>query len=113
MKLRKAVACICALSLGVSALAGCQKVSDSSSAAQSQSSAEAQNQELNIAVFEGGYGREVWDDLAKQFEAKNPGVKINVTANAKLGDVIRPQIMNGNPPDFIFLASTNESGILQ
>ena len=115
MKFMKAVALICAVSLGVSSLAGYQKVSSASSAAaQNQASAaEPQNQELNIAVFEGGYGREVWDDLAKQFEAKNPGVKINVTANAKLGDVIRPQIMNGNPPDFIFLSSTNESGILQ
>lgn len=66
---------------------------------------------LEIAVFEGGYGRAYWDAVAKAFEAAHPGVTVNVTANPEIGDIIRPNILAGNPPDFIYMSTGNSSGV--
>lgn len=71
----------------------------------------AEEATLEIAVFEGGYGSDYWYAVAKLFEEKHPGVTVNVTANPEIGDIIRPNILSGNPPDFISLPSTNGSGI--
>lgn len=91
----------CALLLIAGSFAGC-KAKDKS------------ENTLKIAVFDGGYGREVWDKIAKSFESQNEGLKVDITSNPKLGDVIRPKIMSGtDAPDFIYLAATNDSGILQ
>ncbi len=68
---------------------------------------------LEIAVFEGGYGRAYWDAVAEAFEKANPGVTVNVTANPEIGDIIRPNILAGNPPDFIYMATSNSSGVAQ
>lgn len=67
--------------------------------------------ELNIAVFEGGYGRDYWDAVVAAFEEENPGVKVNVEANPKIGDIIRPNILSGNVPDFVYLPSYENSGV--
>lgn len=76
-------------------------------------SALAEDQTLKIAVFEGGYGADYWNAVAKLFEEANPGVTVEVTANPEIGDIIRPQILSGDAPDFIYLASSNQSGIAQ
>lgn len=101
--------------------AGCQKVSDVSSAESSKaagsgaaSGAGAEiSGDLKVAVFKGGYGDQVWKDAAAKFEKKYPGVKVQITADPNIGDVLRPQIINGDVPDFIYLASNNKSGLLQ
>lgn len=68
---------------------------------------------LKVAVFEGGYGKVFWEEVAKRFEADYPDVTVELTASPKIGDVIRPQLAAGNAPDFIYFASTNESGVAQ
>lgn len=80
---------------------------------QEKGSAEPDRAVLEIAVFEGGYGRAYWDAAAKAFEAANPGVTVNVTANPEIGDIIRPNILAGNPPDFIYMSTSNNSGVAQ
>jgi len=104
---KRLTALVCTLSLAGTIFSGCAKVE------KTPENKTADNKVLNVAVFQGGYGREVWDELAKKFEAENKGVTVKIIANPKIGDVIRPQIMSGNPPDFIYLPATNESGILQ
>lgn len=106
--IKRLIALICTLSLGSAVFSGCAKVEKTDA-----SKATTNEKVLNVAVFQGGYGREVWDELGKKFEEENKGVTVKITANPKLGDVIRPQIMSGNPPDFIFLSGADESGILQ
>lgn len=71
----------------------------------------AEKQVLDIAVFEGGYGRAYWDAVAEAFEKQNPNVDVVVNANPEIGEIIRPDLLSGNAPDFIYLPSTNKSGI--
>ncbi|OAB35715.1 carbohydrate ABC transporter substrate-binding protein [Paenibacillus macquariensis subsp. defensor] len=70
------------------------------------------NKELNIAVFQGGYGREYWDEIVSEFESAYPGVKVNMTNSPRIGDVVRPQIVAGNPPDFLVVVDTEQSGLM-
>nr|WP_307993174.1 carbohydrate ABC transporter substrate-binding protein [uncultured Niameybacter sp.] len=70
-----------------------------------------EKQVLDIAVFEGGYGRAYWDAVAEAFEKQNPDVDVVVNANPEIGDNIRPDLLSGNAPDFIYLPSSNRSGI--
>lgn len=75
--------------------------------------AEGEEQVLNVAVFEGGFGKEYWESVAKGFEEKNPGVKVNLECNPKIGDIIRPKIASGNSPDFVYLKTGDPSGLTE
>jgi len=68
---------------------------------------------LNIAIFEGGFGPDFWLEVVKLFEADNPGVKVNMQISPEIGDIIRPQIVAGNVPDFLNLNVNDQTGIIQ
>ena len=74
--------------------------------------AEAEEQELNIAIFQGGYGDAYWNQMVELFEASHEGVKVNMTISPTIGDIIRPQIVAGNAPDFICLNDGGEDGVI-
>ena len=74
--------------------------------------AEAEEQELNIAIFQGGYGDAYWNQMVELFEASHEGVKVNMTISPTIGDIIRPQIVAGNAPDFICLNDGAEDGVI-
>lgn len=93
-----------AATMAMATLSGCGKDSK-------ETNSKAESKELNIAVFEGGHGKEYWEEAVKRFEKDHPGVKINMECNPKIGDIIRPKISSGNPPDFIYLGSSDPSGI--
>jgi len=78
---------------------------------QAQSSGTSNNT-LNIAIFEGGYGRAYWDDIVTKFEASHPGVKVNMRIDSEIGNIIAPEIAVGNWPDFISLSDTERSGVV-
>ena len=74
--------------------------------------AETEEQELNIAIFQGGYGDAYWNQMVELFEASHEGVKVNMTISPTIGDIIRPQIVAGNAPDFICLNDGGEDGVI-
>lgn len=74
--------------------------------------AAGENQELSIAIFEGGYGPDYWVEIVSRFEASHPGVKVNMQINPKIGDIIRPQIVAGNVPDFISMNDNDTTGVI-
>ena len=67
---------------------------------------------LNIAVFEGGFGRAYWDDIVAQFERANPGVRVNMIIDPEIGNIISPRIAVGDWPDLINLADNERSGVV-
>ena len=74
--------------------------------------ADAEEQELNIAIFQGGYGDAYWNQMVELFEESHEGVKVNMTISPTIGDIIRPQIVAGNVPDFICLNDGGEDGVI-
>ena len=97
-KLLQGMAVVCMIFLISSTVAFCQTTPK-----------EFKNKVLDIAVFQGGYGKDYWDAVIEKFEAAYPGVKVNMTISPKIGDIIRPRIVAGNPPDFLSV-SDNGSG---
>ena len=73
---------------------------------------DAPAEELNIAIFEGGYGPAFWHWAVERFEADNPGVKVNMQISPTIGDMIRPQIVAGNVPDFLNLNDNDQTGVV-
>ena len=107
MKRGKAAAVSAFILLSV-LLSGC---SAHTAAVDQDSTDEPEKIKLQIAIFEGGYGREYWDAVCEAFEKENPDIDIVMQSSAEIGDIIRPTIIAGNPPDFVYLPSNNTSGV--
>lgn len=117
---KKWTALIMAAVLMALPLAGCGSNNNSTNAAPPSVSGEASgsgetfdNPELNIAVFQGGYGRDYWDSVAAEFMKDHPGTKINITASPKIAELVRPKIVAGNPPDFMYISGSDNTPILE
>lgn len=103
--MKKAISMMLATAMAATCLAGCGSAASSSAAASSEAaSSEAtsaatseastgektfENNELNIAVFEGGYGSDYWDEIIKRFEDAYPGVTVNMQISPKIGDIMK------------------------
>ena len=55
--------------------------------------------ELDIPVFAGGYGLSFYEETARQFEEKRPGVKVRLYGDPRIGDKISVRVIAGNLPD--------------
>lgn len=58
--------------------------------------------DVELAAFKGGYGVDFFEKVAKEFEAKHPGVKVKVEGDPRMWDKLRPRFMGDIPPDLAF-----------
>lgn len=129
--MKKAISTLLAAGMCLAVLAGCGEPTSSDSAlstgmatentdtaegsAAPEDAAAAdqfENKKLNIAVFEGGYGPDYWNEIVDRFEAAYPGVQVEMQISPSIGDVIRPQIVAGNVPDFIVMNDNDSTGLI-
>lgn len=68
---------------------------------------------LKVAAFEGGYGKELWTDVAKAFEETHDGVKVELTVDKKIEDKITPAMKSGDYPDVIHCATGRDAGLTE
>ncbi len=136
MKLKKVVPSITALTMTAALLAGCggstgnteQAPAPEADNTASQTEQEAPKQEetkadaetsaveeqvLKVAAFEGGYGADMWSEVAAAFEASHPGVTVELTVDKKLEDVISPSMKAGDYPDVVHLATGREAALTE
>ncbi|MGV3613690.1 MAG: extracellular solute-binding protein [Fimbriimonas sp.] len=57
---------------------------------------------VEVMAFKGGYGIDMYEQAAKEFAEKNPGVTVDVSGNPRVWEQIRPRMLSGNPPDLMF-----------
>lgn len=55
---------------------------------------------VKVAVVETAYGADMWNDVAAAFE-KETGVKVELTIDKNIEDIIQPQMKSGEYPDVI------------
>ena len=61
--------------------------------------ASAQQREVEVLVFQGGYGIDFFEKAAREFEAIRPGVKYTIKGDPRAWDILIPRFAAGTPPD--------------
>ncbi|MGE7837400.1 carbohydrate ABC transporter substrate-binding protein [Viridibacillus arvi] len=62
-------------------------------------------QTLHVAALESAYGKDMWTKIVDEYQTENPDVKVELTADKNLEDVISPNMKAGNYPDVVLLAT--------
>ena len=70
-----------------------------------------ENRVLEIAVFEGGYGADYWQQVARAFEKDYPGTQIHITSNPQISSIIKARMVGGQVPDFIYLPTSGSTNV--
>ncbi|SKA05928.1 carbohydrate ABC transporter substrate-binding protein, CUT1 family (TC 3.A.1.1.-) [Pilibacter termitis] len=69
--------------------------------------------ELNLAVFEGGYGKEIYEKAVEAYKEVNPDVTIKLNASKTIEDEIIPSMKAGKFPDLMVLGQGAKSGLVE
>lgn len=72
-----------------------------------------EEQVLKVAAFEGGYGKDLWSEVAKAFEETHEGVKVEIQVDKKIEDKITPAMKSGDYPDVIHCATGRDAGLTE
>ncbi len=67
---------------------------------------------IKVAAIETAYGSEMWTKIAAAFEAET-GIKVELTTDKNLEDVIGPQMQGQNYPDVVHLATGRPAGLTE
>ncbi len=59
------------------------------------------NVDVDGVFFAGGYGDDYIKNAASMMEKAYPGMKVGVQSGQRIGDILRPRFVGGNPPDVI------------
>ena len=116
--MKKLLSIMLVLTMALTLLAGCGGSGSSSTPAASSgstagSSSAPAEQTLKVAAIETAYGSDMWKEVCAAFEAANPGVTVELTADKKLEDVIGPSMKAGDYPDVIHLATGREAALTE
>ena len=67
---------------------------------------------ISVAAIETAYGAEMWQKVADAFTAET-GIKVELTTDKNLEDVIGPSMQGGEYPDVIHLATGREAALTE
>ena len=67
---------------------------------------------IKVAAIETAYGSQVWADICAAFEAET-GIKVELTTDKNLEDVISAPMQNGEFPDVVHLATGRAAGLTE
>ncbi|MBP1988439.1 extracellular solute-binding protein [Paenibacillus eucommiae] len=60
--------------------------------------------DFEVQYFVGGYGDAWWKAIIEEFQQKHPDLKIKQSAGSQINDQMKPRWIQGNPPDFVYIA---------
>src|SRR5699024_3288652 len=75
--------------------------------------AEDEEVTLHLAALESAYGKEVWENIVEDYEAKHENVTIDLTAEKNLEEVVRPEMQAGDYPDVFLLATDRDEALTE
>lgn len=109
----KLVALSLVTAMAATAVAGCGSKGSGSESEDGGSKSDGDGQVLKVAAFEGGYGAEMWTEVAKAFEETHEGVTVELQVDKKIEDKITPSMKSGDYPDVIHCATGREAGLTE
>ena len=113
--MKKIIALLLALVLALS-LVACGAAPTAPEAPKTDAPAEnapaAEPVTIKVAAIETAYGSQVWVDVAAAFEAET-GIKVELTTDKNLEDVLTGPMQNGEFPDVVHLATGRPAGLTE
>lgn len=70
------------------------------------------DQTLSLALFRGGFGEEYWKTVISAFLEQYPDADINYKIHPSIGELIRPALISGEYPDFLYCSDSNADGVV-
>ena len=67
---------------------------------------------IKVAAIETAYGSQIWADVAAAF-TEQTGIKVELTTDKNLEDVISGPMQNGEFPDVVHLATGRPAGLTE
>jgi len=55
--------------------------------------------ELEVAIFQGGYGLDFFEYAAREYEKMHPNIRIKIWGNPRIWEQLRPRFVAGDVPD--------------
>ena len=103
-----------AAALGLAACGGSSSstASSTASSAVASSAAPAEDVTIKVAAIETAYGSEMWQKVTDAFTAQT-GIKVELTTDKNLEDVIGPSMQGGDYPDVVHLATGREAALTE
>lgn len=95
-----------------SLFAGCGTDSGKENSASDTSKTKEAGTTISVAAIETAYGSEMWQKVADAF-TEETGIKVELTTDKKLEDVIGPSMQGGEYPDVIHLATGREAALTE
>lgn len=114
--MKRLLSVILVVVLGLSTLTGCsagKKDSAGDLSGEVREDSNEKEQVLKVAAFEGGYGSDMWREVAAAFEESHPGVKVELTVDKKIDDMISPSMKAGDYPDVVHFSTGQPSGLTE
>lgn len=68
---------------------------------------------LELALFQGGYGEDYWKSVIEAFQMIHPEVEITYQIHPQIGEMIKPRVLSGDAPDFLYHNDNKEDGLVQ
>jgi N-acetylglucosamine transport system substrate-binding protein len=84
----------------------------SDAAGETENGAEAEDVTIKVAAIETAYGSEMWQEVCDAFTAQT-GIKVELTTDKNLEDVIGPSMQAGDYPDVVHLATGREAALTE
>ncbi|MPY58743.1 carbohydrate ABC transporter substrate-binding protein [Streptomyces spongiae] len=85
-------------------LAGCSAGGDSSDSGKTT---------LKVAALEGGYGRDMYTQVIKQYEASHPDIDVQLQISKSIEDEITPNMKAGKYPDVVVLGQGRKAALTE
>ena len=80
--------------------------------AATEEAAPAEDVTISVAAIETAYGSDIWVQVAEAFTAET-GIKVDLTTDKNLEDVIGPSMQGGEYPDVVHLATGRPAGLTE
>lgn len=104
MRIKKSLAWLGTALLAVGMLGACGTKDE-------QADGKQEKQVLKVAALESGYGADMWKEVVKAYEAKNPDLTVELTLDKNIESVISPNMKAGKFPDVVMVAMSREEAL--